>query len=96
MSGLFPTLWTGLRGWQRDTQRGAFQPFVLFMHGLGVLIFTTNGFVTEQIVSDFFWCIPAIIIGSWAGVLIYPFINEQVFRRIILGLILVSGITLLL
>lgn len=95
LSGLFPTLWAGLRGWPKNRQRGVYQPFVLAMHALGLAVFTVNGLVTTRMLHDLLWCLPAVFIGSWMGVLVYPYLNEIVFRRIILGLVLLSGISLL-
>jgi hypothetical protein len=45
---------------------------------------------------DFLRHLPAIVIGSWPGVKVYPYVNDSLFKRIILGLILLSGVTLLL
>jgi uncharacterized membrane protein YfcA len=95
LSGLFPTLWTGLRGWPKSLQRGTYQPFVLIMHGLGIATFAAGGMLTVRTGIDFLWCLPAVVIGSWLGVKAYPHINDRWFKRIILGLILISGITLL-
>ncbi|MBL1436449.1 MAG: sulfite exporter TauE/SafE family protein [Rhodobacteraceae bacterium] len=96
LSGLFPTLWAGLRGWPKDKQRGVYQPFVLAMHALGILVFAASGLITARTGVDLLWCLPAILIGSWLGVMVYPYLNEAVFRRIIQGLVLISGISLLL
>ena len=96
LSGLFPTLWTGVRGWPKNLQRGTYQPFVLIMHGLGIATFAASGMLTVRTGIDFLWCLPAVVIGSWLGVKAYPHINDRWFKRIILGLILISGITLLL
>ena len=95
LSGLLPTLWVGVRGWPRNKQRGTFQPFVLVMHGIGIVTFSANGLITPQTGIDFLWCIPAIIIGSMLGVKVYPHINDMIFKRLILALLLLSGITLL-
>lgn len=46
--------------------------------------------------ADLVWCVPAVIIGSWFGVKLYPYLNGNLFKRIIIGLILLSGITLLI
>jgi hypothetical protein len=96
LSGLLPTLWSGIRGWPRNTQRGTYQPFVLVMHGLGVAVFAANGMITQNTLYDFLWCLPAVIIGSKLGVMVYPYLDDTLFKRIILGLILLSGLTLLL
>jgi len=96
LSGLFPALWAGLRGWPKDKQRGVYQPFVLAMHMLGLLVFAAASLITARTGYDLLWCLPAVFIGSWLGVQVYPFLNEAVFRRVIQGLVLISGISLLL
>ena len=96
LSGLFPTLWVGVRGWSKSRQRGTYQPFVPIMHGLGIATFALSGMLTLRTGIDFLWCLPAVIIGSWLGVKVYPYLNDSLFKRIILGLILLSGFTLLL
>ncbi len=95
LSGLMPTIWAGMRGWPRNTQRGVYQPFVVAMHALTIITFAASGMILRPTLVDLVWCAPAIVIGSWLGVKIYPFLNDQLFKRIILGLILLSGITLL-
>lgn len=95
LSGVLPTLWAGIRNWPKNMQRGVYQPFVLVMHGLGVITFAANGMITQRTGQDLLWCLPAIIIGSWLGLKVYPYLNDQHFKRIVLGLILLSGITLL-
>ncbi len=95
LSGLFPTLWVGLREWPKNKQRGVYQPFVLVMHALGLATFAANGLVTTLTVYNLLCCLPAVFIGSWMGVLVYPYLNEIVFRRVILGLVLLSGLSLL-
>lgn len=96
LSGLFPTLWVGVRGWPKSKQRGTYQPFVLVMHGLGIATFAASGMITARTSIDFLWCLPVIIAGSWFGVKVYPYLNDTLFKRIILGLILLSGVTLLI
>lgn len=95
LSGLFPTLWAGLRGWPKNTQRGVYQPFVVIMHALGIMVFAGAGMMTTQTGVDLLWCLPVIVLGSWLGVKIYPFLDEKLFRRIILALVLISGVTIL-
>lgn len=96
LSGLLPTLWTGLRGWDKHRQRGVFQPFVLVMHFVGFATFLASGMITSQIWTALLWCLPAILIGSFFGVKIYPYINEAMFRKSVLALLILSGLTLLL
>jgi uncharacterized membrane protein YfcA len=96
LSGLFPTIWSGVRGWTKHLQRGSCQPFVLIMHGVGVVTFVSTGKFTQQTAIDLIWCIPVLVIGSWLGLKVYPYLNDLLFKRIIIGLNLIAGITLLL
>lgn len=96
LSGILPTIWVGFRGWPKDRQRGTYQPFVFAMHTLGIAAFAASGMLTSRTGIDFLWCVPAVIAGSWLGVRLYPHIHDTLFRRIILGLILASGVTLVL
>lgn len=95
LSGLFPTMWVGIRGWHRDRQRGTYQPFVLVMHATGIATFAASGMITMRTGVDFLWCLPAVVVGSWLGVKVYPFLNDTLFRRLVVGLILISGISLI-
>ena len=44
---------------------------------------------------DLIKTIPAVIVGSWLGIKIYNQINEGLFRKTVLALILISGLFLL-
>ena len=96
LSGLMPTIWSGLRGWPRNTQRGVYQLFVVAMHALTIITFAFSGLITTSTLIDLAYCAPAIIIGSWLGVKIYPLLNDDLFKKIMLGLIFLSGVTLLI
>jgi len=39
--------------------------------------------------------LPALAIGAWAGLKLFGKLNDQAFRRIVLGLLLISGASLL-
>ena len=96
LSGVTPTLWAGLRGWPKARQRGVYQPFVLIMHAVTIIWLSWQGLVGSETFERFLWCLPAIVLGTWLGLVVYRRLNEQRFRQLILGLILVSGIALIL
>lgn len=52
-----------------------------------------KGMVGDLLLTDYIKVIPAIIIGTFVGVHLFTKINEAVFRRIVLILLLVVGIT---
>jgi len=96
LSGVTPTLWVGLRGWTKDRQRGVYQPFVFAMHGLSIAWLASKGLVDGQTGLRLLWCLPAIVIGGWAGLRIYHRLDETRFRNLVLILLLISGMTLVM
>jgi len=96
LSGVTPTLWVGLRGWAKARQRGVFQPFICAMHCLSVIWLAWKGLVNAETGMRLLWCLPAILIGGWAGLKVYHLLDEQRFRQFVLALLLVSGMTLVL
>lgn len=96
LSGAIPTIWMGLRGWSRDEQRGAFQPFILTVQLVTLAALGVGGFLTLDVAMLFLLALPAMAAGVAAGVGLYRRINDAEFRRIVLWLLLVSGITLVI
>jgi uncharacterized membrane protein YfcA len=96
LSGIVVTIWCNLRGWSKAEQRGVFQPFALAMHGTAFALFFLTGSVTVDVVVNFLYILPAIVLGSIAGLLIYGKLNEQWFTRVVLLMLLGSGLILLI
>lgn len=95
-SGILPTIWSGLRGWSRDEQRAVFQPVAVAIHGL-VLVWAGGVGAIDRATSQLFLIgLPAAILGTWLGLKLYGRLDEAGFRKVVLGLLLVSGIALVL
>jgi uncharacterized protein len=52
------------------------------------------GAVTAGTVKLYLLGLPAMLAGTWAGLRLYGRLNDAVFRKIILMLLLVSGVSL--
>ncbi len=96
LSGVTPTLWAGLRAWPKARQRGVYQPFCLIMHGATFAWLSWQGLVNEETLVRLLWALPAIVAGTWLGLILYRKLDDKRFRQLILGLILISGIALIL
>ena len=94
ISGPIPTLWTTLRGWDKDTQRGVLQAFNIAMHVMTLTAYALTGSVTGETLVMFAWITPALAIPAVLGVLLFRRLATRTFRRLILVLLLVSGLTL--
>jgi uncharacterized protein len=94
LSGAIPTIWCTMRGWPKDEQRGVFQPFILIIQCVALLALGGAGVITKQVGLAFVICLPAVVIGTWLGHKLYRRIDDQQFRRIVLLLLLMSGVAL--
>lgn len=94
ISGPVPTLWTTLRGWDKDTQRGVLQAFNIAMHTATLTAYALSGSITADVLVMFAWITPALAIPAVLGVLLFRRLATRTFRRLILVLLFVSGMTL--
>ncbi|MBI1775717.1 MAG: sulfite exporter TauE/SafE family protein [Proteobacteria bacterium] len=91
-----PTIWTALRGRSRDEQRGVFQPFNAAMHVFALGGFASQGLLNAAVGILVLICLPAVFAGAWLGLRLYDRVDDAQFRRIVLILLLISGLTLVL
>jgi uncharacterized membrane protein YfcA len=95
LSGPAPTLWCTLRGWAKHEQRAVFQSFNLSMHVLTFAAYAASGTLTAETGAMFLIVVPAMIIPTLIGTRVYASIDDASFRRLVLVLLTVSGLTLL-
>lgn len=95
LNGVFPTLWCGLRGWNKAEQRGVFQPYILIVHAMTLAWLGGVGELTMRTVHNVLLCVPALVIGGWAGLRLFHRVSEKGFRKMILLLFLLSGVGLM-
>lgn len=95
LNGVFPTLWCGLRGWNKADQRGVFQSYILIVHLVTLVWMGSAGELNATTGLNVLLCLPALVIGSWIGLWLFHRVSEAGFRKLILGLFLVSGLALL-
>lgn len=92
--GPLTTIWCGLRGWSKDEQRAVYQPFNQIIILLAFAGYATQGLVTPELGLLAFYCVPASLVGMAIGMAGYKRISEQQFKRIVLWLLLASGVML--
>lgn len=96
LSGVMMTLWCGLRGWTPDHQRGVYQPFNLIVLSIALGLYVAQGQLDAQLLELSLLCLPATLLGGALGLRLYGRVNAEQFRRIVLGLLLASGLVLTL
>ncbi|MFJ9531712.1 sulfite exporter TauE/SafE family protein [Herbaspirillum sp. NPDC101396] len=94
-SGVIPTLWCNLRRLDKDEQRAVIQNFNLTMQAVTFATYVGGGIITRKTLPMFAVVAPAMLIPTLLGTRLYLGISEATFRKIVLGLLTLSGIALL-
>jgi len=96
LGGIASTISCQWRGWTRDVQRAVFQPvlfaaFVVISISMGI----TGAFTTETL-KLYGLGLPFMLAGIWSGFKLYGKIDDETFRKAVLVLLLLSGLSLIL
>ena len=91
MPGAIPTIWCDMHGVPKNQQRGLVQPFIAAMQIFALALLLIHHDLSSKVFIDLALSIPALLAGSALGILAFRNCNEQTFRRVILGILLVSG-----
>jgi len=94
LAGIAAVIWTSLRGWPPAEQRAVFQPA-----GVAVFLMTAawlggTGMIGGETIGLFLLGLPFLALGTWAGLKTFGRLDERMFRRIVLVLLLLSGLRL--
>jgi len=95
MSGVFPVIWTDVRGWSKEQRRSVLQVFNVAILSFALLSHAASGLLTRQVALEAAIVLPATIGGAWLGAFIYRRIAERGYQRAVMVLLLFSGVTLI-
>ena len=94
LSGPLPILWASVRGFGKDERRALFQTFNWTILTAAFVAQAGSGLVTRETMWLTLLVFPATIGGAWIGARAYHVLSDGNFRDIVLGLLFLSGITL--
>jgi uncharacterized membrane protein YfcA len=95
-AGIVATIWCQLRGWPKDQQRAVFQPVGVSTFAMSAAWLGGQGSMSRDILWLFALGLPALLLGTWAGMKLYGKLDEDQFRKVVLVLLIVSGAVLLI
>src|SRR6266576_2001606 len=95
LAGILVTIWCGLRGWPKDVQRTVFQPVAVAIFLMSAVWIGAKGAITADIIKLFLIGLPALLAGTWLGLKLFGRIDEATFRKVVLVLLLASGVVLI-
>lgn len=80
--------------WQPKLFKGNLQGCFLIITTVAILVHSLSGNMTGDVLRKSLIALPFVLLGGLAGLYLDRFINRALFRRIVLGLLLVLGIYL--
>ena len=95
LGGVISTVWCQLGGGPKDAQRAIFQPVLFLTMAMTTATFAASGFLFNMSILTLFAAgLPVLLLGLWVGVFLYGKLDDAAFRKIILLMLLVSGLSL--
>jgi uncharacterized protein len=93
-TGVVPSLWVTLRGWDKDLQRGVIQNFSLAALAATLAAYIATGAATADMWPQFAVVAPAMLLPSLLGARIYHGLSPAAFRRVVLVLLSLAGLVM--
>jgi len=95
--GSMPVAYLGLRGTSKAETRGITQPYILALQliSLAIIALTHSAVFNAEFWLLWALTLPAVLLGSATGVALYRRMSEINFRRAVLILLIISGVSLL-
>jgi uncharacterized membrane protein YfcA len=94
-TGVVPTLWCTMRGFDKDRQRAVIQNFNLSMQVVTFASYLATGIVERAMLPLLAVVAPAVVLPVLLGTRLYLGISDTTFRKLVLGLLAGSGVALL-
>jgi uncharacterized protein len=91
LSGVFPIVWTDIRGWTKEERRSVVQSFNIAILWLALASHAISGLLTRQVLIQAAVALPGTIGGAWIGAFIYRRLADHSYQRVVMMLLLISG-----
>ncbi|WP_281858377.1 sulfite exporter TauE/SafE family protein [Litoreibacter halocynthiae] len=95
LSGALPTMWCAMRPWPKSETRAVLQPFNVIVLGVTALVFAINGTYTGQTLTYIAMALPVTMIFAQIGISVFKRLTDDQFRRLLIAMMLVSGLVLM-
>lgn len=95
LSGALPSMWLALRPWPKAVQRGIMQPFSMVILLVATVLLALEGVFTPDVLYNLGFVLPASMFGAIIGLMLFRRMPDALYPRVLIGLMLISGGTLL-
>ena len=94
LSGALPTMWCAMRPWPKEQTRAVTQPFNVLVLVVAALLLAYQGVYDAEALIRIAIAVPVTILFANIGMLIFRRLKDEQFRRLLIALMLLAGLTL--
>lgn len=94
LGGIISTISCQLRGWSKDKQRAVFQPVLFAAFVIISISQLVAGSYTAETTRLYIIGLPFMVAGIWIGFRLYGAIDDETFRKTVLLLVVLAGVSL--
>ncbi len=95
LGGVISTISCQWRGWPKEAQRAVFQPVLFVAFVVISASQAVAGSVTRETLALYSLGAPFMIAGLWSGFRLFGKIDDEIFRKTVLVLLLFAGLSLI-
>jgi uncharacterized protein len=95
LGGVISTISCQWRGWPKDVQRGVFQPILFAAFVVISISQAVAGTITRDTLALYALGAPFMVAGLWSGFKLFGKIDDEIFRKAVLVLLLLAGLSLI-
>ena len=92
MPGAVLTVWCDLRGFGKERQRGLVQPYIAALQVAALAYLAARGELPEALIREVLFSLAPLAIGTLLGLALFGRVSDFLFRRVLLSVLLVSGL----
>jgi uncharacterized membrane protein YfcA len=92
MPGAIPTIWGDLRGLPKDRQRGIVQPYITAMQVASLAFLAAERGIPTTLSAEVLRSLVPLAAGTLVGLVLFGRVSDGQFRRVLLSVLLVSGL----
>ncbi len=96
LSGPILVIWSQMCQWSKQRARGVLQLINMIILLIAIAAYAFRGLITGELLTLVVLCVPATLCGAWIGLRLYQRIEQESFRRVVLALLMASGLGLIL
>ena len=93
MPGAVATIWLDLRGVPKDGQRNLVQPYIAMLQLAALALLAVRSELPEPLAAELAAALVPLAAGVLAGLALFRRVSDGLFRRVLLSVLLVSGLT---